>query len=224
MTKLIRNINIGKNVYKHDMSWMIRGESYLIRDSRENTSEPVYEHYRLRQFEGKTRSKLVSILLSVILSLSVLSSIALLQYDEYVAYINKRIGYINETKAFCQRLIFTNIDTISTPIAGLLVILYVLIYKRRVFLRNEFRYRNVGLPMMVSCWNKSDRLFSAFTYGLIAFNVFGIVKSSIDGSNNLISIWNVNDPTGLLDLLYKIVQMFLVGIRYYPVLVGELRK
>lgn len=191
-------------------------------DSRAFTSEPIYEAYRREQLEGTIRSRLV-FLLSTFLAFSAITAIAFLQYDEFIAFINDRHDYIERTKFFCNQIEFSNIDLVSTPIATFLVLLYILIYKRRVFLRDKFRYRNIGVPMLVSCWNKTDRMFSAFAYGLIAFNVFGIVKDSLNGTNSLKSISNVQDPSGLLALLYRVFQMFLVGIRYYPVLVGNLK-
>lgn len=204
----------------HAMSSLPTRETYEVRDSREKTSEPIYEAYRRRQLEGNVRSKLV-FFLSSFLCISAVLTIGLLQYDEYFAFINDRNDYIQNTKSLCKKIDISNIDIIATPIAGFLVILYIFIYKRRVFLRDKFRYRNFGIPMMVSLWNKTDRLFSAFTYGLIAFNVFGIVKGSLDGTNTLKNISTIKDPTGLLALLYKVLQMFIVGIRYYPILVGE---
>ena len=78
----------------------------------------------------------------------------MLQYDEYFAYVNQRYDYINQSEAFCNIIQFSEIDVISTPISFLLIIIYILIYKRRVFLRNKFKYRNIGLPMIVSVWNK----------------------------------------------------------------------
>ena len=72
----------------------------------------------------------------------------------YYANINQRYDYINQSEAFCNIIQFSEIDVISTPISFLLIIMYILIYKRRVFLRNKFKYRNIGLPMIVSVWNK----------------------------------------------------------------------
>lgn len=194
-----------------------------VNDEVHNTSDPIYEEYRLHELEGKTRLKLIFVLSLGLAALGVLC-IGVLQYDEYFAFVNDRFDYINNTKSFCGRIEVGNIDIVSTPIAAFLLLLYILIYKRRVFLRKKFRYRNVGVPMMTSMWNKSQRLFSCFTYGLIAFEVFNIVRTSIDenktSSSQLLS--GVNDPTGLAKLSLKIVDMFVIGIRYYPVLVGKL--
>ena len=59
------------------------------------------------------------------------------------------------------------------------------------------------------------------TYGLIAINVFNIVKSTLNDKNDShpASLKLLDyDPTGLTKLLFKIIQVFLIGTRYYPVL------
>ena len=117
------------------------------------TSEIIKNQYRFQKLEGKFRIKSI-FLISCFLAISVIIIICMLQYDEYFAYINLRRSYINKTKAFCNLIEFSEIDVISTPISFLLIIIYILIYKRRVFLRNKFKYRNIGLPMIVSVWNK----------------------------------------------------------------------
>jgi hypothetical protein len=79
----------------------------------------------------------------------------MLQYDEYFAYVNQRYDYINQTEKYCDATKpLSSIDIISTPIAAFLLILYIIIYKRRSFLKNKFKYRNIGIPMTVSVWNK----------------------------------------------------------------------
>jgi hypothetical protein len=74
---------------------------------------------------------------------------------------------------------------VSTPLAAFLLIIFIIIYKRRVFLKNKFKYRNIGLPMTVSLWNKTDRLYSGLVFGLLAFTVFGVVKNSFLGKKNV---------------------------------------
>lgn len=63
---------------------------------------------------------------------------------------------------------------------------------------------------------------SAFTYGLIAFNIFQIVKNVIESKeNNAQKYVPFKDPSGLINLAFKIIEMFLIGIRYYPILVAQ---
>ncbi len=117
------------------------------------TSDVIYEHNRIQKLEKPFYIKIV-FLISCLLSICSIIIICMLQYDKYFANINQRYDYLNETRGFCDKSELSTIDIISTPIAGFLIILYIIIYKRRVFLRNRFKYRNVGLPMVVSVWNK----------------------------------------------------------------------
>lgn len=123
------------------------------KDVLSETSAIIYDHYRQQRLEGKIRAKLV-LTVSVFLAASVIVIICALNYDEYFAYINQRTDYVNSAKDICNSTKYVNIDFVSTPIAAALLILYVIIYRRRVFLRRKFKYRNLGLPMIVSCWNK----------------------------------------------------------------------
>jgi hypothetical protein len=200
------------------MRYLESNEKIKMRESLK-TSHVIYEAYRQRDLEGKHRTRLV-LILSCLLSLAVIAAIGLLQYDEYFALIHDRIDYINQSKSFCNATQLANIDIISTPIAGALILFYIVLYKRRVFLRTKFKFRNIGLPMQISCWNKRDRLFTAFTYGLIAFNVYNIVRNSLQNNKNSKRIIPFKDPSGILNLLVKIMEMFLIGIRYYPILVA----
>ena len=65
--------------------------------------------------------------------------------------------------------------------------------------------------MIVSCWNKENRLFSSFIYGLIALNVFEILINTLQGKSNDPKIYNFKDPSGLLSLFIKIVEITLIG-------------
>jgi len=162
----------------------INVKTSLIPDSRVHTSHIIHEKYRQRKLEGAYRSKIV-FLISIILSIAAIVLVGILQYDEYFAYINQRYDYINSTRNLCDRVDVSNIDMVSTPLAAFLLIIFIIIYKRRVFLKNKFKYRNIGLPMTVSLWNKTDRLYSGLVFGLLAFTVFGVVKNSFLGKKNV---------------------------------------
>lgn len=182
------------------------------------TSDPIYQSYRRKRLEGTTRSRLTT-LLSMIFSLSAIGSIGILQFDEYFAFINDRTSYIQSSKGFCRSINLANINIISTTIAGVLLIFYVVLYKRRVFLRDKFKYRNFGLPMMTSMWSKKDRSLYCITYGLIAFNIFTVVRDNLLDNNNT-KLLQVKDPSGIASLLIKVITIMLIGVRYYPILVA----
>ena len=111
--------------------------------------------------------KLILLLVSIFLSAYFIFSIGEHQYEEYNNFINGNLANFNETDEVCNNLNYANINIVSTCSVIPLIILYILIFKRRVFLSKTFKYRNIGLPMIVSCWNKSDRLYTGLTYGIL---------------------------------------------------------
>ena len=193
-------------------------KSRLEDETKSRACEIIYEASRRRLLEGKLRTILI-FFLSVLLSVSAIASISILQYDEYFAFVNDRSDYINATKSFCSAVNISNIDVVSTPIAAVLLLVFIVLYKRRVFLRDRFKFRNIGLPMIIPIWNKTDRLYSGFTYGTIAFNIFNVVRNYLSSNSNL-NLIPFKDPSGLMQLVIKIVEVLLIGIRYYPVLVA----
>jgi hypothetical protein len=167
-----------------------------------NTSEQIFFSYQYNH--SKTKWYLL-VITSFIITIACISVIVLLQID--------RIDWSGG-----QGLCFENenyINVFSIPIAGCLIIFYIFLFKRRVFLRNKFKYRNIGLPMVVSCWNKENRFFSGIIYGLIALNVFEILTNTIQDNSNSSKIYSFEDPTGLLSLLIKMVEIILIGLSKY---------
>lgn len=157
--------------------------------------------------------KFILLLISIFLSIFCIFSIGEYQYNEYNKFVNGKLADLNETVESCNNLNYANINIISTSSVIPLLILYILMFKRRVFLSRMFKYRNIGLPMIVSCWNKSDRLFTSLTYGVIAFNVYLVVRDTLNAQvRTLSSLIIVDDPTGLLKLIVKIIEVLLIGI------------
>lgn len=173
------------------------------------TSQIIYEHHRQHKLEGRLRVRLV-FFISILLAISFVITVFLIQYDVAYANLNDRTDYVDNGKSFCAASHFAEIDIISTPIAASLLVLYSVIYRRRCFLRNKYKYRNLGLPMVVSAWNKSNRFYTSFVYAIIAFNVFQLAYAAISAGPSLNSLIEVNDPTKLIDLLFQVTEMFLV--------------
>jgi hypothetical protein len=178
-----------------------------------NTCDPIYEFYKNNN--SRIKPYLLTII-SLIITVSSIILIIFLQYDNYYSLINGNftIAGQNQNEGLCfEKDNYINI--ISTPIAIFLVIFYLFIFKRRSFLVNKFKYRNFGLPMIVSAWNKENRLFSSFIYGLIALNVFEILNNTLQGKSNSSKLYSFEDPTGLLTLVIKIIEIILIGLSKY---------
>ena len=179
-------------------------------DSLKETCEVIYERYRRNKLE-KSYLKLIRFLLSLVLSIGTIVLISLVNYDVVNAVKTNQTKYLDSVQETCNKITYGVIDLISTPVSIALLIFYVIIYKRRVFLVKNFKYKNIGLPMITTIWNKSFRFNSAMVYGLMAQTVVEIIGS--DGTNKADNdIRNVNDPTGIVKLLFQIAQVILVGI------------
>ena len=152
-------------------------------------------------------------LISTLFSFLSIFLIGKIQVDNFNALVNNRTLNLNETLPICQAININNVNYFSVALAFLLILLYVTMYKRRVFLIKLCRFRNMGLPMIVSCWNKTDRLYTSLTYGVIAFNIYAILRDSeLVQNNNSKSDLKSIDVTGLIRLLYKIFEMLVIGL------------
>ena len=177
--------------------------------------------------------RIIVFLISCAISITVVILIGFLQYHQYENIINNKTSGIGKKSFICRAIDTDNINVISSIAAALLILLYIFIYKRRVFLVDKFKYKNIGLPAIISCWNKSDRLYTSLTYGVIAFNIYGIINTTIgfkggdqeETANNTIGseglnktvITNINalyilNKLGLASLFYRILKVLLIGI------------
>ena len=109
---------------------------------------------------------------------------------------------------------FKEINLLMTPASLFLIILFAFMNKRascclgssRINLPNTF-----GLPAILSVFKKKDRFHYALGFSLIAFQVsymfFLKIINSFDG-----------EKTGLFDFQNEIVDVFFLGVLYYPLL------
>jgi hypothetical protein len=185
--------------------------NFYHQDNLKHTSDIIYEHYR----RGKLRKKYFNFMIffiSILMSIGTILIISFVNYDEAFAAKNQRNDYLDSSHSSCENISYGVIDLISTPVAIALLIFYIVLYKRRVFLREKYKYKNIGLPMIISVWNKSFRFNTAMVYGLIALGIVEIIMSTLGKSQADIDINEAKDPTGILKLLFRISQVILVGI------------
>jgi len=185
-----------------------------------NTSDIIYETYRQRRVDRKhihANKSLFSV--SLLIAFASILTVFYVIYDQYTDYYNGKDNYLNATSVYCHTSRFGSIDTVTVTIASIILLVFISVYKRRVLLVGLYKFQNIGLPMLVSVWNKTDRLNTMLIYGLISQNVFQVVANSLLGdSNGLASAIrkNVNDPTGLLLLFAEVFEVLLLGISKSP--------
>jgi hypothetical protein len=182
-------------------------------DPLAETTNVIYERYRRKRLQTIPLNIGIFIC-SILLAICTTFLIIFINYDQVEAVLNLRTDYLDAENASCNKIVYGVIDLISTPIAVAVLVLFVIMYKRRVFLRGKFKYRNIGLPMITTTWNKSNRFYTSVTYGLIAYNIYNIVLSVLNSgaSQSDIDIKNVNDKSGIVKLLFRICQVIVVGI------------
>jgi hypothetical protein len=178
------------------------------------TNKDFKDYIKLKNPYGKNEGKII-LFISLMFSIALLITIALLQFDEYDSYLKLRKSYLFYTGIVCYAVDIGGFDIITTPLAVVIIIIFVFIYKRRSLCVKKCSWRNFGLPMIVSVWNKSDRIYTSFVYGRIAYEVFRIVQGLIGQRANSFKISlpeNVTDPTDLFRLLMRVVEVIFIGI------------
>ena len=132
------------------------------------------------------------------LAIALTITVALFQYEAYDSYFKARYSYLNAGLNPCNQIDYDDIDYIMIPFAAILIIIFIFLYKRRSFCVKKFKFRNIGLPMVISLFNKTDRSKTALVYARIAFEVFLLIQGITQGTKQLPSIAlpvGVTDPT-----------------------------
>jgi hypothetical protein len=148
--------------------------------------------------------------LSIILSVLILFSIGYIEYNDFNKFIpNSTDPDLDPNSNFCKQII--EFDVVTIPIAILIIIIFIILHKRRSFCFSSFNWKNIGLPMIISSIKKSDRLFSSFIYGMIAFSVYIIFE------NLLIESKTSNFKGALVEVLEIFFNVLLFGIRMFNI-------
>lgn len=127
------------------------------------TNWTIHENILRENFAA--RNKNLIYLIAVCLGLNGIICITLYQYSAYDHFIQNQTQINLEHTFLCSKKVFMiNIDILSTSLSLLMLISYAIIYNRRNFLRNKFKCKSFGLPMILSCWQKVfDQIFFKFT-------------------------------------------------------------
>ena len=176
-------------------------------------SDIIYESHRRKKLE-KTSLNLIIVIITCLLAAGVILVVSFVNYDQWFALRHDRINYLNNEIQPCSRITYGMIDLISTPIAFALLIFYVILC---VCLRGrDDSCGRIAFPMITTSWTKSNRFHTACIYGLMAHNIYAIVLSAFNDGESLsqadIDLNNVQDPSGIVKLLFTIAQVILVGL------------
>jgi hypothetical protein len=165
---------------------------------------------------GQHENKIV-LSLSIILSVLILFSIGYIEYNDFNKFIpNSTDPDLDPNSNFCQLIIY-KFDVVTIPFAILIIIIFIILHKRRSFCFNSFNWKNIGLPMIISSSKKSDRLFSSFIYGMIAFRTFIIFQNLVVHQIlfPLLQTKTSNLKGALEEVLQILYYVFINGIRAF---------
>jgi hypothetical protein len=132
-----------------------------------------------KKYIYKQRERNVMICLSILLTVSLLISIGLIQYDTYDSHVKKRTSYLEHGSTFCENVNSNENNFIMTPIAAILLIIFVLLYERRSCCLNKCNWKH-WKPMIISLWNKTERAMTGLVYARIAFDIFRAFQTFLD--------------------------------------------
>jgi hypothetical protein len=182
------------------------------------------------------KTKIIILCLSVALFCSCSVIVGYLQYQSYGEYLETVKAVSVEynvtsdnvetlfilvatglySRRICETLKYGNFPIVTTSIALLLMIFYACICKRRSFLNNKIKCGHFGLPLIISCWNKTDRFYTSIIYGRIAYEVFDILLVTLTSSGPpLFYVKTAIDPSGILALVMTIIKVLFVGLREF---------
>ena len=125
----------------------------------------------------KKHEYLIILCLSILLTISLLITIVLIQYDTYDSHLKKRFSYLETGDTLCKYVDSSDTDVVMTPFAGFLLIVFTLFYKRRSCCLNRCKWKNIGLPIIIGVWTKKNRMLSALVFARIAFDVFRLFQN-----------------------------------------------
>jgi hypothetical protein len=128
-----------------------------------------------------------------------------------------RYSYLTKIIEPCSNIEASGLNVITTSISAFLIIIFTILYKRRSCCLNKFKCSNFGLPMIISLWNKTERIHSALIYARIAFELYILLAGLLPPASKTLPLITlppgVTDPTGLFNLLVKIIAIILIGLR-----------
>lgn len=157
---------------------------------------------------------------AIIILLTSVITVALLQNQIFELTLKNEMKLVNDNFYFCKLINFSNFNAISHSFALILLLMYVLLFRRTSCCLN-LCFGKPALPMILSPFKKENRKLTAIVYGMLSIEVYKVVKTAIVQSSLSDAIaYILNDPTGLLSFILRLVEVFLIAVRNYPLLVA----
>jgi hypothetical protein len=156
-----------------------------------------------------------NIIVTLLLTMVIFSIAAIAIYC-----LEQKINYYdleNFELRLCKVVNIFNISLISHPIAFLLTLLYTFLLWRHSN-TNKYLYRRPIVLIVIQSFKKKDRLPISLIYAIISYEILKIIEKALNGSAKTYDQL-IKEPTGLIELLMRVIEMFISAMRYYPIIV-----
>ena len=142
----------------------------------------------------------------------------------YDSEVNNQTENLIQARYLCDTVYtlpspFSQVKLVSTFLSLFIIFISILIpTKREWYLK---KCSKPSFPGLQNPFIKVNRLNTTLTYSLIAYQVLEVTLSKFQSHDALdLSM----DPTGLLIFFIQVVDIVIIGIRYYPILMAFSRK
>lgn len=158
--------------------------------------------------------------LTIILSITCLIGLSLGRSAVFNAY-NNSTANITSIQRFCNTILslpspLSQIKIVSASFSMFLIILSILLPKKDCLRLNKWPGILFSSLRIENSFKKSDRMITACIYVIISYQV---INATIDKLLSVRSL-SFNDPTGLSTLLFQVIDVILIGLRYFPILIS----
>lgn len=156
-----------------------------------------------KPFNMRRISNILKSCIGILISVVALILAGFKQYNEFSQFSNRRILKMNSTLDMCDFIFIQNIDKITSILSVLLLTIFIIFHQlsesKEVL---NWRFNN---------WSKNNRADLCLIYGIVSYHIFTMIRkymTGISNSTNRIFLSDVHDPTGLLKLFIKVLEIF----------------
>ncbi|CAF1500535.1 unnamed protein product [Rotaria sordida] len=188
--------------------------------SKENQKKENIEYPKLLDVALKTARRaprlslfLTTVLIIIVATAGLLGKWKILQpiHDEIVNKYQTKQSLYYIPNSFCNSIIFDQFNVITFPVACLLIIMFITVTKRTSLMRDKCHGYG-GLPIPVDFISGVDRKFAAVVFAICADELITIFLELVGGRAS-------REGEGIiLTYLLHLLQVFVMGFRYYPFL------
>ena len=170
--------------------------------------------FKAARRSARRSSCIIFIFMCIFAAGALLSKWAIIQqiHNEIVHKYHTNQSLYYTQNPICGVIDLQQFNVLTFPIACFLIILFIIRTKRTSLLRDKC-YGYGAPPMPVDFLSHIDRKFAAVVFAICADELLAIMEEALGGGKSKIKVEGV-----ILVYLLRIVQVIIMGFRYYPLL------